>query len=540
MRTIVLAVLLLLVSLPSARVIAAEPASQPSVSREEVIITAPVYLDDTLLFSVRGVAAFPPEERARRICERIEKIASEPGIRTSAVTAVETEYSTDLTADGKFIMSVFNSDAALERVSRQVLAQVYIHNIRKGIDKYRVGRLPENIIRGVLYALVATIVFVLALILFRILYRKLHAVVESRFKARIHALRIKSFEIVHAEKVWATLVNGLRITRVVLILLLSYFYLYTVLGFFPWTRLLAANLLQYVVTPLKQIGGAFLGHVPNIIFITVVVLITRYVLKLVRLFFLGIEAGTVELPGFDSIWARPTYKIVRLLLIVFVAVIIYPYIPGSQSEAFKGISIFLGVVFSLGSTSAIANIIAGYMLTYRRAFKVGDRVKIGDIVGDVSEIRIQVTHVRTIKNEEITVPNSVILGSSVINYSSLAKEKGLILHTTVTIGYDVPWRQVDAMLLMAAEQTQGILREPEPFVHHKSLDDFFITYELNVYTDNPHGMARIYSDLHQRILDAFNEYGVQITSPHYENDPEGGVKIVPKDKWHSAPAKPPE
>ncbi|HKZ18389.1 MAG TPA: mechanosensitive ion channel family protein, partial [Geobacteraceae bacterium] len=322
-------------------------------------------------------------------------------------------------------------------------------------------------------------------------------------------------------------------------LVLSYIYLHNVLSLFPWTRLLAANLLQYVITPLKQIGGAVLGYVPKLIFIAVIIIITRYVLKLVRLFFAGIEGRTIEFRGFESEWARPTYKMVRLLIIVFVAVIIYPYIPGSQTDAFKGISIFIGIVFSLGSTSAISNIIAGYMLTYRRAFKVGDRVKIEDIVGDVAEIRIQVTHVRTTKNEEITIPNSVILGSSVINYSSLAKEKGLILHTTVTIGYDAPWRQVDAMLLMAARETQGVLKDPEPFVLHKSLDDFYITYELNAYTDVPERMMKIYSELHQRILDAFNEYGVQIMSPNYEADPEG-LKIVPKDKWFSPPAKPPE
>ena len=408
------------------------------------------------------------------------------------------------------------------------------------IEKYRTDRLPENIIRAVLYALGATIVFIVVLIVLRRLYRKLHALIERRIKARIHALRIKSFEIVQAETVWLMMTNGLRSIRAVLIFVLSYFYLYTILEFFPWTRLLADNLLLYVVTPLKRIGGAFLEYVPNLIFVLVITIVTRFILKLVRLFFLGIEAGTVELRGFDREWSRPTYKVIRLLIIVFVAIIIYPYIPGSETAAFKGVSIFLGIIFSLGSTSAISNIIAGYMLTYRRAFKVGDRVKIGDIVGDVSEIRLQVTHVRTIKNEEITVPNSVILGSSVINYSSMAKEKGLILHTTVTIGYDVPWRQVDAMLLMATEETKGILKDPEPFVLHKSLDDYYITYELNVYTDNPHGMAKIYSELHQRIVDMFNEYGVQIMSPNYENDPEGGAKIVPRDKWFSPPAKQPE
>jgi small-conductance mechanosensitive channel len=220
-------------------------------------------------------------------------------------------------------------------------------------------------------------------------------------------------------------------------------------------------------------------------------------------------------------------------------VVAFPYIPGSESSAFKGISIFLGVLFSLGSTSFIANILAGYTLTYRRVFKIGDRVKIADFIGDVVETKLQVTHLHTVKNEEIIVPNSMIVNGHVINYSSLAREKGLILHTSVTIGYDAPWRQVHAMLLMAAEKTPGLLREPAPFVLQKSLGDFYVDYELNVYTDKPLEMAKLYSELHQNIQDFFNEYGVQIMSPAYESDPDR-PKFVPKEKWYAPPAKPPD
>jgi small-conductance mechanosensitive channel len=256
-----------------------------------------------------------------------------------------------------------------------------------------------------------------------------------------------------------------------------------------------------------------------------------------RLFFLEIEKGTLRFKGFYPEWAQPTYKICRLLVVAFAAVVAFPYIPGSDSPAFKGISIFVGVLFSLGSSSAIANIIAGFTLTYRRAFKIGDRIKIADFVGDVVNTRLQVTHLKTIKNEEITVPNSMIVNSHVINYSSLAQEKGLILHTSVTIGYDASWRQVHAMLLMAAEKTSGLMRAPAPFVLQKSLDDFYVTYELNAYTDAPQAMAQIYSDLHENIQDAFNEHGVQIMSPHYEMDP-GQIKVVPKERWYAPPAKP--
>jgi small-conductance mechanosensitive channel len=199
----------------------------------------------------------------------------------------------------------------------------------------------------------------------------------------------------------------------------------------------------------------------------------------------------------------------------------------------------MAVLASVGSPAIIANIFAGYSLTYRRAFKLGDRIKVGDILGDVLEIRLLVTHLRTPKNEEVVIPNSELLNSSVINYSSLARESGLILHTSVGIGYEVPWRQVEAMLLLAAERSPNILSTPAPFVWQSALGDFAVTYELNAYSDQPLAMGETYSALHRNIQDIFNEYGVQIMTPNYENDPPE-PKLVPKEHWYAAPAKPEE
>jgi small-conductance mechanosensitive channel len=255
----------------------------------------------------------------------------------------------------------------------------------------------------------------------------------------------------------------------------------------------------------------------------------------VKLYFQGIGDGTLVLKNFDADWGLPTYRLVRLLLIAFALVIAYPYVPGSGSEAFKGISIFLGVVFSIGSSAIIGNIIAGYTLTYRRVFKPGDRVKIGEHLGDVDETRILVTYLRTPKNEVVAIPNSSIVAGEVVNYSSLAKKDGLILHTTVGIGYETPWRQVEAMLLEAAARTPGLLKEPRPFVLQKLLGDFCVTYEINGYSPDEHRMGLVYSDLHRNILDVFNEYGVQIMTPAYEGDPEQ-PKIVPRDQWYAPPS----
>jgi small-conductance mechanosensitive channel len=203
------------------------------------------------------------------------------------------------------------------------------------------------------------------------------------------------------------------------------------------------------------------------------------------------------------------------------------------------VSIFAGIVFSLGSTSAISNIIAGYTMTYRRAFRVGDRVKIGDIVGEVTDIRVQVTTLRTLKNEEVVVPNASILNHEIVNCTTLARSHGLILHTTVGIGYEVPWRQVEAMLLLAAKRTPRLLDDPAPFVLQKALGDYAVSYELNVYCGDARQMMPLYTALHRSIQDVFNEYGVQIMTPSYEADPTR-PKTVPREQWYAAPAAPPK
>jgi small-conductance mechanosensitive channel len=501
--------------------------------------TAPVILDDFLLFRVRGTKGFPAEERAGRILERIKKIADDPHIRTDSIEAVESEHSTDIMAEGREIVSVFDADASLEGIPRQVLAKAYVIKLREAIDAYRLDRSPKSIMRGLEYSLLATVLVIVVFFICVRLYRKVYSMLEGRYKTKISSLHIKTFEILHAETVWSILTYSLKSVRLILVLLIIYFYLHFVLRFFPWTRPFAAHLLDYVLMPVLDIGRSALEYIPNLIFIAILVVVVRYALKIIRLFFIGIERDNVKISGFMPEWSRPTYKLLRLFVIAFAAVIAYPYIPGSQSAAFKGISLFIGVLFSLGSSSAISNIIAGYMITYRRAFRIGDRVRINDFTGDITEMRLQVTHLRTIKNEEVIVPNSTVINSSVVNYSAFARDTGLILHTAVTIGYDAPWRQVHALLLMAAERTNHLLREPAPFVLQNSLDDFYVTYELNAYTDEPQMMVDIYSDLHKNIQDCFNEYGVQIMSPNYRAD-RAVPTIVPKEKWYAPPAAPPD
>jgi small-conductance mechanosensitive channel len=432
-------------------------------------------------------------------------------------------------------MSVFDADDRMEGLERQVVAGAHAARIRAAVEQYRQDRSPERLIRGAVTAGIATVVFVLAVWLALRAFRRAERALDTRYKARVQGLTIKSFEVIHAESARNALTNGLRTLRVLAVGILVFVYVDFSFAQFPWTRPAAAQLTSWVIDPLVTLGQGVLSQLPNVVFLAILFIVFRYVLKVMRLFFTSVERGTVTISGFDTEWAQPTYKIARIFVIGFGLVVAYPYIPGSKSPAFQGLSIFLGVLVSLGSTSFLANIIAGYSLTYRRAFKVGDRVKIDDVVGYVTAIRLQVTHLHSIKNEELIVPNSKILNSDIVNYSSLAKTRGLILHTTVGIGYETPWRQVEAMLKMAADRTEGLLKDPEPFVRQLSLGDFCVTYELNAYCNDVRAMGVLYTNMHRNVLDVFNEYGVQIMTPAYEGDPEK-PKVVPKEEWRPAPA----
>ncbi len=508
-----------------------------AAEKETAVETAPVRIDGSILFSVRGITAYTARERAVSIAGRIMTLADDPAVKIDSIVTLETEHSTDIIAGDQPIMSVFDADAGPEGVSRQVLAKVYMAKIRKVIETYRQDRASGRVLWGSGYALGATLLFIAMIFLIRRVFHRLLAAVEARYTARIRELQAKSYDIVRTEWIWTAIRGGLGAARVILLLLIAFFYINLVLSLFPWTRTYAVPLFELVLDPLRSIGSAVLDYLPKFVFLIVLVLVARYGLQFLKAFFLGIQRGKIKISGFDSEWAIPVYKLARLAVIAFAIVVAYPYIPGSESPAFKGISIFLGIVFSLGSSSSISNIIAGYMVIFRRAYRVGDRVKIGQHMGDVIEMRLQETHLRTIKNEEIIVPNSLILNTEVINYSTLARKGGLILHTSVTIGYDAPWRQIHAMLLLAADRTQGLLRKPQPFVLQTALNDFYVSYELNAYSDRPLEMVQVYSDLHENIQDAFNEFGVQIMSPHYLGDPKE-VKIVPREKWHQPPAKP--
>jgi small-conductance mechanosensitive channel len=499
---------------------------------------APVVIDGVKLFEVRGVTAFPAERRATEISARIELFAQDKAFDPNAVEAVDLGNRTRLSAGKYELMTVFDVDAQNEGIARPLIAEVYRRRIAEAVAAYRSDRTPRALLLAAGYTLAAAALLVALIYLLGKGFRGLDGLIARRFKAKLGDVRIQSFRILQAEHLWAGVQGALRATHVIVAILVVAVFIDFALGRFPWTRALQERLLGLVVNPLLSIGRGIVEAIPNLLFLAILVIVTRYLLKTIRLFFVAVARGSVKMRGFDQEWAWPTYRIVRLLVIAFAAVVAYPYIPGSDSGAFKGISLFLGVIFSLGSTSVIANIIAGYTMTYRRAFRVGDRVKIGAHVGDVEEVRLLVTSLRSLKGERVVIPNSIILNSDLVNYSGISGTQGLILHTTVGIGYETPWRQVEAMLLMAAERTPGLLREPAAFVLQQALGDFCVTYELNVHCDQPHQMPQLYTALHRNILDVFNEYGVQIMTPAYVADAPQ-PKVVSKDQWHLSPAPKP-
>lgn len=506
---------------PPTPIISQSPLPQPT--------GVPVVLGDTTLFVIYDqLGPFTPQERARAITERLTRLAKDPFASRYSITATDQELTSELVHGEMVVMTVTDRDAQPSGKRRQELARDYAQKIQAALAQSHEEFSVRALIIDAVLALLDTAILVILLMLFRKTLPKIYAKIDGWRGTVIRPIKIQRVELLSTDQIATVLIGGLKAIRIVAVLVLFYIYLTTVLGIFPWTRGISAALFGAVLSTLQAIGQAFATYVPNVVSIVVIIVVTRYILKVISLLFVGIGRGAITFVGFHRDWAEPTYKIVRFLVIVFAAIACFPYIPGSQSEGFRGISVFLGLLISLGSAAAIGNVIAGVVLTYMRPFRVGDRVKIADTFGDVTEKTLLVTRVRTIKNVDITIPNALVLSSHIINFSSSATiPPALILHTSVTIGYDAPWRTVHELLIAAARATTHILPTPEPFVLQTSLNDFYVTYEINAYTDQPNLMATIYTELHQNIQDRFNEAGVEIMSPHYAQIRDGNKTTIP-------------
>ena len=507
-----------------------DPARPAKIESTSATPTAEVRFDGKVLFEIKErIFSFSPEDRARAITERIDALAKDSLLRLDEIQAIDSDEGAAISYRDRTIMTITDRDARSTGRPRLTLAQENAQKIRNAINEKQARYSFRSILFGILYALIITGVLIAILILFKRIFPIIYGIVHSWKGTRIRSIVIQAFEALSADRLVGMLITCVKGFRVFLTIVLFYFYIPLVFSFFPWTQNYAGILFGYLVYPFKTVGSAIINYLPNLFFLAVIAVVTYYAIKLIRLLFNELDKGTLALPGFYQDWAMPTYKIARFLVIAFALVMAFPYLPGSESPAFKGVSIFLGVLFSLGSSSAVANVVAGVILNYTRAFSIGDRVRIGDVEGDITYKTLLVTHIRTIKNVEITLPNSTVLSGAILNYSTAAKDSALILHTSVTIGYDASWRRVHELLIAAAAATQYILKDPQPFVLQTALNDFYVSYQINAYTDHPHEMAHIYSELHQNIQDKFNEGGVEIMSPHYSQLRDGNTVTIPEN-----------
>ncbi|WP_216900831.1 mechanosensitive ion channel family protein [Synechococcus sp. CCY 9618] len=539
---ILAALLLLLVVSPFPRGLASEsaPATSPATATAPAPAPtaragAPVVLAGRNLFSIQAdIGSFSPEFRARVVSERIDQLARERDVPLDQLNIVVNEAAdtVDIRSGRRVLLTVAAVDAVAAGKSQQALALAHVKTIREAVGEYRDAHRLSSILRGLLYSFIATgVLIALMVAVLRSAPKLTRRLVRWR-GTRIRALTILGTEVLSAGRVVDLLTEIIRVVRLTILVILCLVYINFVLSFFPWTLGFSRILVRYIQTAAATLGSSLLSYLPNLFFLAIITLVTSYILKIFKFISSEIANGTIVFAGFHADWARPTYKLVQFLVFAFAATIAFPYLPGAGTPAFQGISIFLGVLVSLGSSSAISNIVAGVILVYTRSFQPGDRVQISDTVGDVVGRNLFVTRLRSIKNVVISIPNAAVLGSHVINYSSAANDPEtppLILYTTVTIGYDVPWRQVHEVLIQAALAVPDILRDPRPFILQTSLDDFFVSYQLNAYTDRPGVMASIYSDIHQNIQDFCARADIEILSPHYRAMRNGNPSTIPAE-----------
>ena len=386
---------------------------------------------------------------------------------------------------------------------------------------------PERLVHALPRLLLATVV--LGLLIWGL--RRLSVQVRRRITARegpFGAVRIGSVELISADRVARFLDILVMAGFWIAVLVTIDIYLWRVLGMSDTTRAVGERLRDYIWIPFRNMLLAVWNYLPSLLTILLVIAVARVLLWLVRQVFKAVQAGALSIPGFDREWAHPTYRVVRVLGVGLALAIIFPLLPAYNSDAFKGLSIFGGFLLAFGSSGAVGNLVSGVFLTYTRACKTGDRVQIGDTLGDVQEQTFLAVRIRTDRQQVVTIPSSVVLNSSVTNYTRRGLEQPTVLHTGVTIGYDAPWRTVHELLLKAALETPDVLSFPEPFVWQRALGDFYVSYEINVATTKPERMFWILDDLHRRIQDNFFAAGVEIMSPHFYALRDGNTVAMPQ------------
>lgn len=499
-------------------------------SLKKSIVPAAVVIDnDTILLLYASLGGKKPETRALDAEQTIETVTKEYNFNPDSLHLASGKYVTDIMYKNKSIFSFTETDALFAGMTKDELGNILLNKIKdQSIELSKTHGFFANIKRIALFILIIIAqIFLCYLIIraFRIFRDRVDRLREKKLKPII----VKDYELVNVDnevKLIQLLLHGVQYFVIALFLILTVPLLFWL---FPQTKEIATDLLTYILYPIKQLWHGLVNNIPNFITIIVIIVVIKYLVRAIEYIGNEVAAERLKISGFYPDWAMPTANIIKWLLYAFSIAVIYPLIPGGQSDIFKGVSVLLGVIVSLGSSSVVGNIMAGLVITYMRAFKIGDRIKLNDTVGNVIEKSAFVTRIKTPKNEIITIPNSFILSSQTTNYSHSARRFGLIIHTSVTIGYDAPWRQVHQLLIDAAKATPEILPEPVPFVLETSLDDYYVSYQLNAYIQDADNQPKIMSQLHANIQDMFNHAGVEIMSPHYRANRNGNAVTIPED-----------
>ena len=486
-------------------------------------------LGDTLFSIYSKIGASTPKERASSIGKKIKKLYDDDFLKIDSINILTLENTNDIVYGETIIMSISENDALWYGKSMLELSTNFNEVIKSSLLK---ARDESSILKILMRIGLVLLVLIIAYIVIWSIgkgYTRLLLFINSSKDSWLKNLSYKDYTFITADQELQVVLFLLKIFRWFVYVLFLYITLPIIFSIFPFSRNWADALFQLIWSPFKGVIIAVWEYLPNLFSIFVIYFVMKYVIRFVKYIFHEIEFEKLKINGFHSDWAMPTYSIIRFLLYAFMFVLIFPYLPGSDSNIFKGVSVFIGVLFSLGSSTAIANMVAGLVITYMRPFKLGDRIKIGEVVGDVVEKTLLVTRIKTVKNEIITIPNSSVLSGNTTNYSSETTNTGLIVHTTVTIGYDVPWKDMHQALIDAALKTDMILETPKPFVLQTSLEDFYVSYQVNAYTREAGKQAIIYSNLHQNIQDVCNERGIEILSPHYRAARDGNKSTIPSD-----------
>jgi small-conductance mechanosensitive channel len=482
-----------------------------------------------------GYKTFTPAVRAAHIASELKKLGGNPS--APRISVAPEESTVDVMSGESLIASVFDGDAKAAGISKEELAQRWASAMQQAVDAYRTEHGMRLRLTRLALALLTVAACILLLVVTREVTDRLVRLASAKLKIRLaRADRRVALFLTH-EKGHQLIVRAGTVLRVLLSIIVLWAGLHELLYIYPSTRPLSLRMFESILRPVRAWADALVASLPSLVFVLLLALITRYVIKMLHFFFSKVFEGEIVLRGFRPIWAPTTDRLITLTLVILALLVAYPYIPGSDSAAFKGVSLFLGVLVSLGSTGLVANALTGVSLTYVDAFEIGDLVKVGEVVGYVTKMGTLTTGVRTRKNEIVTIPNSVVTSKEIVNYSKPG-DSGVIISSKVGIGYDAPWRQVEGMLKLAAVRTPGIRAKPEPFVLELSLNTFDITYEINAHLETGQLPYLVLAEMNRNILDAFNEFGVQIMTPAYIADPQH-EKVVPRERWHEPPAPPP-